>query len=370
LFLDEIQKSPKAFMLLRYFYEKHPEIPVIAAGSLLEFIFDQPEFSAPVGRIDYYHLGPMNFIEFLWACGEDKLVQNWKKNKGHTNSSNFDVLQKRLHQFIFVGGMPEAILKFSETENPKLVRKVHQSIIQTYADDFPKYTKKTDFEKVSFEYTKIHHMFGRKMKYSELSSEYRSAQIKVALELLEKARVILRCFHTNASAISLVGTEDASVYKCYDLDVGLLSTKLNIALEDIIHLNTIDSPIKGLIYKQFIAQHLAYFQSANETPTLYYWLRDKKSESAELDFVIQMGQRILPVEVKSAKSSALRSLNQFMGEKSFSVALRLDASDLCLTEPSINKDVFYYAGLRKEKTLFKLNQFHLTQVVFLEELLK
>jgi uncharacterized protein len=368
LFLDEIQKSPKAFMLLRYFYEKHPAIPVIAAGSLLEFIFDQPEFSAPVGRIDYYHLGPMNFIEFLWACGEEKLVQNWQKNKGQINSANFDVLQKRLHQFLFVGGMPQAVLKFVETEDPKLVRKVHQSIIQTYADDFPKYTKRSDYEKVSFVYSKIHHMFGKKMKYSELSSEYRSIEIKTALELLEKARVLIRCFHTNATGISLNGTEDDSVYKCFDLDVGLLAAKFNIAWEDIIHLNTIDSPIKGLIYEQFVAQHLAYLSSGAEAPKLYYWLRDKKSESAEVDFVIQLGQAILPIEVKSAKSGALRSLNQFMGDKKFSKAIRIDASDLCLTEPLIKKNVFYYAGLKKEKVEFSLTQLHLSQVLFLAEL--
>ncbi len=370
LFLDEIQKSPKAFMLLRYFYEKHPEIPVIAAGSLLEFIFDQPEFSAPVGRVDYYHLGPMNFIEFLWACGEEKLVQNWQKNNGNINSANFDILQKRLHQFLFVGGMPEAVLKFTETENPKFVRKVHQSIIQTYADDFPKYTKKSDYDKINFVYSKIHHMFGKKMKYSELASEYQSKQIRIAIELLEKARVLIRCFHTNATGISLSGTEDDSVYKCFDLDVGLLCAKFNIAWEDIMHLNTIDSPIKGLIYEQFAAQHLAYLQTGAEAPKLFYWLRDKKSQSAEVDFVIQLGQIILPIEVKSAKSGALRSLNQFMGDKKFPKAIRIDASELCLSERVIKKNVFYYAGLKKEKVEFTLMQLHLSQILFIEEFLK
>lgn len=372
LFLDEIQKSPKAFMMLRYFYEKHPEIPVIAAGSLLEFIFDDRNISVPVGRIEYFYLGPMNFLEFLWAIGDQKLADSLSKGGGFITLGQFNILQKRLHEFMFVGGMPEAVQAYVSTKNPQKVRRIQNNIWQTYIDDFPKYAKAAQFEKIQFVFSKIHHFYGQKIKYSEISSDYQSKQIRSCLELLEKAGVIYRCFNTSANGLSLQSTADEYTYKCYDLDIGLWLAKLDIPWEDIIHLEQNHHALKGFFYEQFIAQHLV-FLSAEEgiKNTLYYWLRDKKSEAAEIDFLIPLHGKILPLEVKSSKSGALKSLHQFMGEKKKHTAVRMDTSERCLDKDNPKAiSTFYYDHTTKKSVAFQLYQLHLIQVMFLKTLIK
>ena len=369
LFLDEIQKSPKAFMLLRYFYELRPDIAVIAAGSLLEFIFDNKNISVPVGRIEYLHIGPMSFVEFLWALGDEKLVHALNQKPGQLPVAYFDVLQKRVHEFMFVGGLPEAVAAYADSQAHKKVRQIQENIYQTYIEDFPKYTRSAQYEKIQQVYSRLPHFIGKKLKYSELMPDFQSSQIKPCLELLEKAGVIYRCFHSSAGDLSLVGTEDPRTFKCYDLDIGLLLAKLKIHFSDIMLLPQSNSPLKGFFYEQFVAQHLAFMNKGITKPSLHYWMRDKKNSAAEVDFLTHLSGQIVPIEVKSEKSGTLKSLNQFMGEKKKNLAFRFDASERCLEKENPKKiSTFYYEHLSKKPVQFFLYQLHLSQVCILDQI--
>ena len=314
LFFDEIQQTPKLIALLRYFYEKRPDIPVIAAGSLLEFALEKSNFSMPVGRVDFFFLSPMTFLEFLIALKENVLVRhilNKDIKALHGNSAKLDELVRK---YTYIGGMPEAIKFYLESQDLNKVREVHRSIIQSYRSDFPKYNTSKSLVKLQDIFIKIPFHIGKKIKYSEISS-YQSRDIRKALDLLSKAGIITYCFHTQCSGLPIRSQIDDRTFKLYFLDVGLLNYLQGVSINSIQNSNEKDFINKGVIAEQFVAQHLAYLENGLEPPELFYWLRDKKINKAEIDFVIQKESTILPVEVKSGATGTFKSLFQFAYEK-------------------------------------------------------
>ena len=175
LFLDEIQATPYALQALRYFYEERPDLPVIAAGSLLEFTLLDHNFSMPVGRIEYYHLGPMTFREFLLALDPnlEKYITSFSLDKDIPDMAHKQLL-KRQREYIFTGGMPEAVLTYKETQSITDVSEVHRSIVETYQDDFSKYAKHRELVLMQQIFRQIPRNVGKKVKYSNMSREHRS----------------------------------------------------------------------------------------------------------------------------------------------------------------------------------------------------
>ncbi len=322
LFLDEIQVSPKSIVMLRYLYEQRPNIPIIAAGSLLEFVLNNFPYSIPVGRITYFYLGPMSFEEYLWAIGETQLAE--QIGKFPILETTFLLFEKKYREYLFVGGMPAAIQAFIKNKNPELVRQIHRNILATYKDDINKYTKGSSSLKTSKVLDRITGFIGRKFKFSEFLADYPSRDIKKSLELLSFARVIHFCYHTNASGLPIRYQSDESVFKIYFLDVGLYNTDLGTSWESLIHSSGDELLNKGIICEQFIAQHLAYRSQGLEAPELYYWLKDKKVEKAEVDFIITQSDKIIPIEVKAGATGHLKSLAYFNYEKQVTLAYRFD----------------------------------------------
>lgn len=320
LFLDEIQACPEAISSLRYFYEEYPELPVVAAGSLLEFVLESHEFSMPVGRVEFYHLGPMSFTEFLWALGEDKLVLQLKESFYLAYELFFEKLTEYLEKYYYLGGMPGVIKNFIETNSLLEARSIQRAIVESYFYDLPKYSKGKQVVRLENVLRRLPHFIGKKLKYSELLPGENYPAIKLALEMLEKARLVMRCAHTNATNLPLEGTKDESVFKLYFLDIGLLNYLYGNDWND---LNTHLS-VDGEIAEQFVAQHLAYKDGGSSSPCLYYWLRDKKANNAEVDFIIKMGSEICPLEVKAGKSGKMKSLMVFIAEHKSKKAYRLD----------------------------------------------
>lgn len=322
LFLDEIQVSPKLIVMLRYLFENKPEIPVIAAGSLLEFVLNDFPYSMPVGRIEYFHLGPMSFEEFLWASDENLLAE--QIGQFPILETTFKLLEKKYREFLFVGGMPAAVKEFVTHKDPEAVRQIHRNILATYRNDINKYTKGAGSLKTSKVLDRINGFIGRKFKYSDLLSDYPSRDIKRSLELLSFARVIHFCYHTNASGLPIKFQSDESVFKIYFLDVGLYNSDIGTPWESLLYSTGDELLNKGVICEQFVAQHLAFKDNGNEAPQLYYWLKDKKVEKAEVDFIISQKELIVPIEVKAGATGHLKSLSYFMHEKQHPVAYRLD----------------------------------------------
>lgn len=326
LFLDEIQATPQALAALRYFYEDQPDLRVIAAGSLLEFTLSNHNFSMPVGRIEYLHLGPMQFEEFLLALKEDFLFEALKSvsfESEISDSVHNQLLQKQ-REFLATGGMPEAILAYVEEKDFNLVSKVQATIVETYKDDFAKYSNKSELNILRQVFNKAPQLIGQKTKYTNFSKEYQSREVRNAIELLAQARILIQVFHSSCSGLPLLAQENINIYKLFFLDVGLILHQTGLEWRDIKNLSNFELINQGELMEQFIAQHLLYNQATYKTPSLNYWLREGRVGNAEVDFVISNGKNIIPIEVKAGKSGTLKSLHQFIGQKKQKIAIRFD----------------------------------------------
>ncbi len=327
LFLDEIQAVPEAIAALRYFYEDLPQLPVIAAGSLLEFALSDHRFSMPVGRIDYLHLGPMTFREFVAETEAHLLPYLQEASAGQIiPESAHAALMKLVRTYSFVGGMPEAVLAFLESGSAIEAVPVHRSILQTYEDDFPKYAPKVDTALMQSIFRKIPAVVGQKVKYVNFARDVLSRDVKAALNCLMKARVCAAVYASSCSALPLEASLSDSAWKLLFLDVGLMNHACGVDSATIEHKDDIRLINEGAIAEQFVGQHLLYRSGGLETPSLCYWLRENRNANAEVDYVISFNGEILPIEVKAGAAGTMRSLKQFALEKNNKRALRFDAN--------------------------------------------
>lgn len=352
LFLDEIQAVPEAIPALRYFYEDRPELPLVSAGSLLEFVLSDHSFSMPVGRIQYLHMGPMAFTEFLAALGEDKLHQivseyTFGKEVGAIVHQR---LLQLLRSYYFVGGMPEAVAIFAKTRSYRDVSEVHHSIIETYREDFPKYANSRNLNRMLNVFNFAARNVGVKVKYSNISSHDQSITIKKDLELLCMARVISKVIHSHCSGLPLQADIEQKIYKLLFLDIGLMNAICGLNWRVISQLDDMRLVNEGAIAEQFIGQHLQALLAENPNRELTYWLREGRSANAELDFVIALQGHIIPIEVKAGATGSLKSLHQFMGEKQAPLAIRFETS-----LPSLSHiDVLIQTGKQRKQVNYPL----------------
>jgi uncharacterized protein len=325
LFLDEIQAAPHAFMALRYFHEDLPEVPVIAAGSLLEFTLAEHSFSMPVGRIVYHHLHPVSFSGFVRAVDPalSRYLAELKPDAPPPVTAH-EKLSRLQRQFFFVGGMPEAVAVFRESGSLASVAEIHRSIVNTYQDDFAKYAQRSDLVLLQRVLTYIPGAFGKKITFSAIDREQRSAKVKEAIDLLAKARVCHKVCHSHARGLPLAAEADESVFKLLFLDIGLANHVLGLDWTAIARMDERQLVNEGGLAEQFVGQHLVNFFQGLEAPSLYYWLREARKANAEVDYVISRSSRILPVEVKSGRSGSLKSMQLFMHRKKLDLAIRFD----------------------------------------------
>ncbi len=327
LFLDEIQAAPGALKALRYIHEEHPHIAVIAAGSLLEFTLANHNFSMPVGRIEYLFMGPMSFSEYLEAKKEtqlQELLQNFDFSSSVPHSAH-SRLVNILREFFIIGGMPEAVSRYLVGGRLEDALRVQSSIVETYRDDFAKYARSNELRNIQRVYDFVPSAVGEKVKFSRIDPDTPARDLKKAINALIKARVLTAVHHSSSSSIPLKSGMHDKVFKLYLLDVGLMNRMCGVEYISTDLLGAADDFInKGAMAEQFIAQHLLYLNRSDETPRLYYWLREGRANNAEVDFVIQAHNHIVPIEVKAGKSGTLKSLQQFVLSRKVAKALRFD----------------------------------------------
>ncbi len=324
LFLDEIQVAPHILETLRYFYEEIPQLHVICAGSLLEFALEEPSFSMPVGRIEYMHVGPLTFEEFLVALDESLLcnfLQQYSLGQEYPTLIH-DKLIRLLKMYMIIGGMPEAVRNYITNPDFIEVERVKSTILSTYQDDFSKYTKTNEELRLREVFEKISRNIACKVQYSKINPDVRSVLVANALKKLALARVIYLVKYTACNGVPLGAEVNEKIFKPLFLDIGLLSTKLQLNLLDLNNIEEFTLVNQGAMAEQFIGQHLLYDHKSYETPYLYYWQREKASSQAEVDYVISAGQQIIPIEVKAGKTGILRSLHLFLKEKQLPVGVR------------------------------------------------
>jgi len=333
LFLDEIQAAPDVFARLRYFYERMPELHLVATGSLLEFLLEEHDFSMPVGRIEYVHLGPMKFSEFLKAAGDQGLAD---LSRAYAPGDGFPPgihrrLVDRLREFLVVGGMPESVRTYIAAGDHLAADRTRQSILQTFTDDFAKYGEKVNRRHLLAAFQAIPRLIGQKLKYVNISRDIRAADLDRALHMLELARLCHRVQHSAAQGIPLGAEVNPRVFRLISLDTGLVLSALGLNAAD---LETVDLMLAnaGAVCEQFAGQHLLYRQQMYRQPELHYWVREQPSSSAEVDYVIGVGPHVVPVEVKAGKTGTLRSLHQFMMTHECPLAVRLNLDLPSLTQ--------------------------------------
>ena len=332
LFIDEIQVAPELLAKLRYFYEKLPELHLIAAGSLLDFTLEQHDYSMPVGRIEYLHLGPMTFFEFLLATDQEKSYEYLLNYKIEDDIP--EILHNKfinlVTDYMVVGGMPESINLYADSKSFRECDMAKQTILATYKDDFSKYGKKVDLQTLLTVFNTLPRVVGKKLKYVNISRDIRSAELQKALHLLTLARVCYPVRHSACNGIPLGAEVKPRIIKPLFLDLGLLLTACGLTMTDIVEADDLMLVNSGQVCEQFVGQHLLYRQELYIEPELYYWLREKAASNAEIDYVISRRQKIIPVEVKAGKTGALRSLHQFSIEKNTDFAIRI-----CSGPPSV-----------------------------------
>jgi len=337
LFLDEIQATPEVLAALRYFYEELPELHVIAAGSLLEIALERPAFSVPVGRIEYLHLGPMNFCEFLLAAGNEQLARFLR---GFAPADSIpealhDQLLQWLRTFLVVGGMPDSVRAFLEGGSYRESEAVKHSILATFHDDFGKYGPRVDTARLRKVFERLPHLVGTRFKYVNVDREERSRDLAGALQLLTQARVAFRVRHTAANGVPLGAEADDRVFKVLCLDVGLMATASGLSIVDLEDARDVMMVHRGALCEQFVGQHLLYSAPPWEEPQLFYWSRERRGSAAEVDYVISQGSAVVPVEVKAGKTGTLKSLHVYLREKARSFAIRLNTAPPSMLETAI-----------------------------------
>lgn len=333
LFLDEIQECPEAITALRYFYEKMPELHVIAAGSLLEFVFHQENFRMPVGRVQYLFIKPLSFGEFLTASG----FQGLREHLHSVTIQNppdvlfHEQLLKLVRQYLVVGGMPKAISTFLQNSNINEAQKIQTVILTTYRDDFGKYAKSLDTRYLQTLFTRTPFLVSQRFFYKDVDPELRARELKQALELLQHAGIIHKSNAVSASGVPLKAQVNEKEFKLFFVDVGLVNRtnglSSSLLLEnDVILIN------RGAIAEQFVAQELIAYFDPYSPSELYWWARETRGSSAEVDFVISKDAKIFPVEVKAGKIGKLRSLKMFMEEKKSPLGIQISQKPLAVDD--------------------------------------
>ena len=323
LFFDEIQACIPAISSLRFFFEKMPDLHVIAAGSLLEFAMEEiPSFG--VGRIRSLFMYPFSFAEFLEANGNLGLLSEIMKANFQTP---LDIVAHNkvlylLKLFMLIGGMPAVVAKYVMDKDLHQCQQILDGLIVSLRDDFAKYKKRIPAVQISAAFDSVIRQIGNKFLYVDKEQVYSAYQIKNAVELLIMAGLIIPVTHTSANGLPLGAEINPKFRKLLLFDTGIFQRLLGLKLSDILLNEDFDAINKGGIAEMFVGLELLKARSFYQQTQLFYWQREAKNARAEVDFIIQKDMEIVPVEVKSGKQGKMQSLHLFMKEKESKMGIR------------------------------------------------
>jgi predicted AAA+ superfamily ATPase len=324
LFLDEIQACIPAISMLRYFYEKIPELHVISAGSLLEFALSElPSFG--IGRVRSLFMYPLSFSEFLVAVGEEKL--NDAIAGATFNSPLHDLVHQKLllyfKKFLVIGGMPEAVSKYVASGDLLEVQRVLNDLVIAVQADFSKYKSRVSAARLHEVYNAVAMQMGQKFTYTYPNTTQTIAQTKEAIELLKMAGLIYTVTHSSSNGIPLGATINVKKTKYLIFDTGIFQRILGLNISDLMLSNDFNVVNKGSIAEMHVGLELLKSESCFQKMELYYWSREARNSQAEVDYVIQTGTDIIPIEVKAGTRGGMQSLYLFLQEKNHKTGCRL-----------------------------------------------
>ena len=320
---DEVQLCERALTSLKYFCENAPEYHIIVAGSLLGVAVNRAKFSFPVGKVDMKTMYPLDMEEFMLACGEHDLVERIR-NCFHTDTpmpaALHDAAMQRYRQYLVVGGMPECVFQFVETQDYILVRHTQDTILASYLNDMSKYNNLNEIKKTRLCYDNITVQLSKKntrFQYKLIKKGGRAAEFENAIEWLTLSGIVSQVYRLDKVKKPLENYRDIDAFKIYVSDLGLLCAKKDLAVNDVLYMVEEINDFKG-----GMAENYANVQLSINGYRTYYW---ESERGAEVDFVIQREGHIIPVEVKSADNTRAKSLKVYMETYRPAYAIKLTA---------------------------------------------
>jgi uncharacterized protein len=323
IIFDEIQDAPKALTSLKYFAENTPEHHLIAAGSLLGVLLAKGA-AFPVGKVSFMSLYPMNFTEFLIAIGQQILAETIIKMDWQLIAAYRDKFVDYLKQYYFVGGMPEAVFRYATSKNLIEVRSTQQFILNAYEQDFAKHAPAEIIPRIRMVWNGIPAQLARENKkfiYGQLKQGARAKEFEMALLWLYDCGLIYRVNQVTKPAIPLKAYEDTGSFKLYMLDTGLLAALAGLDAQTILEGNRLFEEFKGALTEQYVLQELI----AQKQGEVYYW--SPQNTRMEIDFMIQAGKNVVPIEVKAAENLHAKSLRVFCEKYKPAFAVRTSLSE-------------------------------------------
>jgi len=324
VFLDEIQACLPAISKLRYFYEKKPNLHIIAAGSLLEFaLAELPSFG--VGRVRSLFMYPFSFIEFLGALNEKQLVSMLSQSNPSKpiNLIFHEKLKIYLKKFLIIGGMPQAVQTYVVRGDLLEVQRILDDLIITIQADFVKYKKKIPPASIKTVFESIVNQVGKKYKFTNDFTSLTNVVIKQVIDLLEMAGLVYPVIHSSSNGIPIGAEINSKKTKLLIFDTGIYQRILGLNVADLLLKDDVEVINKGNIAELFVGLELIKSTQCYEKTGLYYWHREAKNSQAEVDYVIQIQDVIIPLEVKAGTKGAMQSMYLFMNEKKSSFGIRV-----------------------------------------------
>ena len=336
IILDEIQECPKALTALKYFYENNPQYHIVAAGSLLGVALHE-NVSFPVGKVDFLDLYPLSFLEFLEAIGEENFVK-LLENPASDNVKTFKPKYiEWLKKYYYIGGMPEVVNLFIKTNDFQKVRKLQETILETYKSDFSKHISSTGKLKIDLLWESIPNQLtqeSKKFVYKKIKPTAKSHEFEEALSWLINCGLVYKINRITKPALPIKAYEDTKAFKLFILDVGLLCALSKLPARTLIDGDKIFTEFNGALAEQYVLQQLKTLEDME----VAYWI--SKSGNAEIDFVIQTDGYVIPVEVKATTNLQAKSLKVYREKFEPEISIRTSLADFEINNGLYNIPLF------------------------------
>ncbi len=335
IIFDEIQEAPEALASLKYFYENAPQYAIIAAGSLLGVALHQGT-SFPVGKVDFMQLYPLDFQEFICACGENELAKLLESDDLKNINAYSVKYTELLKRYYYIGGMPEVVQTYLDTDDYNEVRQIQRNLLKYYEEDFSKHAPKEVVPRIMMVWNSIPAQLAkenRKFIYGCVREGARAKDFELAIQWLEDAGLIIKNYRVSKPDIPLIAYMEINNFKMFMLDVGLLGAKCSITAKVLLDGCKIFEEFKGALTEQFVAQQLK-----SSDRELYYY--STSNSSGEIDFVIQQEMKCIPIEVKAEENLHAKSLKAFCDKFKPEMAIRSSMSDYREQEWMINVPLY------------------------------
>ncbi|HCK42782.1 MAG TPA: ATPase [Ruminococcaceae bacterium] len=345
LIFDEVQEVPKALASLKYFYENAPQYHIVCAGSLLGIALHQGT-SFPVGKVDFLKLYPLSFSEFLMATGNERFAKLLKKQDFEMITNFKQTYIDALKQYYFVGGMPEAVQSFAESKDFNEVRTIQKRILAAYEQDFSKHAPNEIVPKIRMLWNSIPSQLARENKkfiYGLVREGSRAREYETAIMWLSDCGLVHKVSRVNAAGIPLKAYEDLKAFKLFIVDVGLLGCMTGLHQRTLLDGDDLFVEFKGALTEQYVCQQLKTIEDLG----IYYYTNDRGS--CEIDFVIDTGEQIIPIEVKAETNLRAKSLKTYRERFEPELSVRTSMADYKKEDWLLNLPLYAIEQINKTK---------------------